>query len=261
MHILVDIETAPRANAGLFLPAVEPFDPSTVKYGNIKDAQLRADKLRSEAESHSEAQRTRREKFLEKAALSPLTGQIVAIGASNVYGDKVFFNHLADGMVWRTEQEALLGQTIESNDESSLLTMFDRWLRDTFPKDNTREWRLVSWSGAKRSGNFDADFLRRRLMANNVFTHCMSQATWIDAASLYLRESSWETFLSLKNACLEMGIVSRYGGACTGAIFDSHYRSHPEDAMEYLRGDVEDLRQVWQRLTLVNPSLTEWDEN
>ncbi|TWT30680.1 3'-5' exonuclease family protein [Blastopirellula retiformator] len=97
--IVFDIETGPAPEETLrkFLPdlpaAQHPgdFDPSSVKLGNTKDQAKIDAKYRDAAAKHAEAvakfeedQKTAADdhwaKFIDKAALSPITGQVVAIG-------------------------------------------------------------------------------------------------------------------------------------------------------------------------------------
>lgn len=85
-----DIETGPVANIHELIGEDEPlppFDESSVKVGNLKDESKIRDKIEYARASHAsewaDKCRKNREKQVEKAALSPLTGEIVAIG----YGD------------------------------------------------------------------------------------------------------------------------------------------------------------------------------
>ncbi|MFN7137728.1 MAG: ribonuclease H-like domain-containing protein [Limisphaerales bacterium] len=70
--IFFDIETGalPESELASLLP---PFDPAEVKTGNIKDPEKIAAKL-------AEAEANHKRDFIEKAALDPLTGRVVAIG-------------------------------------------------------------------------------------------------------------------------------------------------------------------------------------
>jgi hypothetical protein len=95
----VDIETAPLEDVTLaaLCPACETpphpgeFDPTSVRYGNTKDADKRAAKLAEEQAKHAAEVRDydaacaaaaakHFTKFKDSAALSPLTGRVVAIG-------------------------------------------------------------------------------------------------------------------------------------------------------------------------------------
>lgn len=70
--IAFDIETGPLASD--FLESLVPeFDPAEVKLGNIKDPALVAAKVEAARAKH-------RSDFVEKAALDPLTGRVLAVG-------------------------------------------------------------------------------------------------------------------------------------------------------------------------------------
>ena len=68
--ITFDIETCPADDA---LVVVDPFDPSDVKLGNLKDKEKIANKI-------NEARQSYADNILDKAALSPITGRVIAIG-------------------------------------------------------------------------------------------------------------------------------------------------------------------------------------
>ena len=70
--IVFDLETGPLAESELsaLLP---PFDPAEVKTGNLKDPAKIAEKI-------AEAEANHRRDLIERAALDPLTGRVVAIG-------------------------------------------------------------------------------------------------------------------------------------------------------------------------------------
>lgn len=94
-----DIETGPLPEAELeplipFFNEPEPpgeFNPADVKLGNLKDEKKRMEKIEAERVKHAESilnytatvaekKAQHREKFIRDAALSPLTGRILAAG-------------------------------------------------------------------------------------------------------------------------------------------------------------------------------------
>jgi len=100
-YAVFDIETAPLDDDVLrsLMPPFEPkphpgeFDESLVRYGNTKDKDKRAEKLKEEREKHAAAVRDYDAtvdadeaehfyKFRDKAALDATTGRVVAIGVS-----------------------------------------------------------------------------------------------------------------------------------------------------------------------------------
>src|SRR4051794_23248327 len=70
--IFFDIETGPLPENEL-TALLPPFDPAEVKTGNIKDPEKIAAKI-------AEAELNHKRDFIEKAALDPLSGRVVAIG-------------------------------------------------------------------------------------------------------------------------------------------------------------------------------------
>ena len=70
--IIFDIETGPLPEPEL-AALIPPFDPAEVKTGNLKDPDKIAAKI-------AEAESNHRRDFLDKAALDPLTGRVLAIG-------------------------------------------------------------------------------------------------------------------------------------------------------------------------------------
>ena len=70
--VFFDIETGPLTEAELAV-MVPAFDPAEVKMGNLKDPDKIAAKL-------AEAEAGHRREFVERAALDPLTGRVVAVG-------------------------------------------------------------------------------------------------------------------------------------------------------------------------------------
>ncbi len=78
-HIVFDIETGPLPEFEL-TAMVPPFDPAEVKTGNLKDPEKIAAKL-------AEAEANHRRDFIERAALDPLTGRVLAIGTLDIRPD------------------------------------------------------------------------------------------------------------------------------------------------------------------------------
>ena len=78
--IFFDIETGalPESEIAAMMP---PFDPAEVKTGNLKDPDKIAAKL-------AEAEANHRRDFIERAALDPLTGRVVAIGLLYLAGGR-----------------------------------------------------------------------------------------------------------------------------------------------------------------------------
>ena len=70
--IVFDIETGPIPEKEL-LAMLPPFDPDNVKCGNLKDPEKIKAKIAQVEADH-------KREFIDKAALSPVSGQVVAVG-------------------------------------------------------------------------------------------------------------------------------------------------------------------------------------
>ena len=107
--IIFDIESGPfledelraKFDAEFKLPSPPgEFDPSAVKYGQTKDPEKRAAKLAEVKAAHEasvrdfavNAEKAKAEawqSFVDKAALSPITGRVLAIGMQSAESGKV----------------------------------------------------------------------------------------------------------------------------------------------------------------------------
>lgn len=101
-----DIETGPVDNlADLLEPdgEIPPFNESDVKLGNLKDESKIRDKIELERAKHQDEWRAKRAKYkqdaFDKAALSPLTGQIVAIGYGDATGRRIIHGASEEAML------------------------------------------------------------------------------------------------------------------------------------------------------------------
>jgi hypothetical protein len=127
-HIF-DIETEPldmeqlRQLAPPFVPPPRPgaFDPACVKYGNLKDATKRAEKLAECQAAHAAAVANYEETVataefahwqavLDKAALSPTTGRVVCIGIKTNFKESIISGEEPDILSswWHRYSETML---------------------------------------------------------------------------------------------------------------------------------------------------------
>src|SRR5271165_1052992 len=97
---IFDIETAPM-DRDTILAEAEPFDPSSVKLGNVKDPQLRQAKI-------DQAQADYYSNILDRAALDARTGTVICVG------------------LWEGDDIGLI-----QGDEKTVLTEF--WMNVTYP--------------------------------------------------------------------------------------------------------------------------------
>lgn len=136
-----DIETEPNEQAArlLYVPP-PPFDPEAVKMGNVKDPFLRREKLEAARAEHAKSTEDAERRFIERAALSAMTGRVCAIGV---------ITH--DGCV-RVE-------TKRDVSERDMIANF--WA--AFAAQGEAATRFVFWSGSGATDSaFDIDFLFQR---------------------------------------------------------------------------------------------------
>ena len=146
-NLFFDIETGPLPESEL-LAMLPPFDPAEVKTGNIKDPAKIAEKLAEAAANH-------KRDFIDRAALDPLTGRVVAIG---VQIETPAFDRESG-----TVNRSLAGsefQMITYDDEAEILRAFWSHVRG----DGTRLNTVIGFN----SNQFDLPFLFRRSWKHGV---------------------------------------------------------------------------------------------
>lgn len=217
------------------------FDPSRVKYGNIKDEQKRREKLSQVMESHAQdvsnwesdclkAKEEAWEKFVDRAALSPLTGRVVAIG----YGLKVPGSDVTTIFL-----------DVELARESELLERF--WYIITLT--GNKNGRAVSFNGH----GFDFPFCRRRAWVHDIptpelVTKYNKYEDWcFDLLEFYKRGGKWGDSISLDNLALMLGTRRKMQGM-KGNEFQKAIIDDPEKALNYLAGDVLCLIEATKKI-------------
>lgn len=198
-----DIETGPinLADRIQFEPR---FDPP----GNIKDPA----KIEVAIEK-------KRAAWLGKAALSPLTGQVLAVGIKHVGHD---------------DEEILLG------DEAEILKGFWGIVESHWPM-----W----WIG-HNIHDFDLPFLVRRSWKHNVAvpTPFWKDRRWdtgfVDTMKLW-GCGVYGDRVSLDNLGKHLGVGQKNG---SGKFFSELFESDPEAALAYLRNDLALTEAVWLKL-------------
>lgn len=220
--IVFDIETGPLPDEELqrLIPA---FDERSVKCGNIKDPEKIAAKI---AEAKAEHEAT----FVERAALSAITGRVLAIGYRSERGTAIA--HVAE---------------IESG-ETGLLQQF--WQRYRGCRSDRR--RLVGHNIA----GFDVPFVIRRSwvlgisIPDTVFAGRYLDQIFVDTMQIWQCSNYRDAFVSLDSLAKVFGLGAKTDGI-TGADFARLYYGTPEErtaALEYLRNDIELTYQVAVRL-------------
>ena len=234
--IVFDIETGPLPEAELeaLLP---PFDPAEVKVGNLKDPEKIAAKI-------AEAEANHRQSFVDRAALDPLTGRVLAIGVLDVSGAPAEVKIIG----WQDEAELLR----------------DFW--ELCMGDMGRVNELIGFN----SHLFDLPFLVRRSWKHRVqVPRGIRRGRYWSDQSVDLRES-WQLGDRMARGSLDaiarhLGVGAKlsapvakcvpHGPMITGKDFAGLWVSDRSTAEAYLRNDLELTVKVAERLGCV-PHLT-----
>lgn len=205
---IFDIETGPL-NKEHILSTIPAFDPADVKVGNTKDPDKIAAKIeKAEQDYYSKA--------IDRAALSPVTGRVLAIG-------------------------------IKSNCVTSLLDFDDEAeLLDSF-------WHLFNSASDQFAGfnifNFDLPFLVKRSWLHKVPVHGIRQGRYWHGRFMDLRElwqlGDRQCHGSLDAICKFFGVPGKSGN---GADFHKLFTSDRKAAMEYLKDDLIATEAIFDRM-------------
>jgi|TARA_B100001540_G_scaffold253530_1_gene230218 DNA polymerase elongation subunit (family B) len=196
-----DIETGPMDADDL-----EQFVPDFEAPKNIKDE-----------EKINKAIDAKRIAWLDKAALSPLTGQIIAIGL------------LRDGKY-----------TILEGRESDIINDFWTYWRNYDPQPfigfNIRKFDLPYI--IRRGFHCGVDYPRNILQQNRYWRDNI-----IDLMDTWACGIFNET-ISLDNFCKFLKIKGKSGN---GKHFSELYKTNPEAAIDYLKNDLKITERVWEK--------------
>lgn len=229
--IIFDIETVAQDEETL-LSSLPPFDPAEVKMGNIKDPAKQAEKL-------AQAEQRHKADYLAKAALSPVTGKVAAIGHIQQLGDKgdIISTFLA---------------TDPGLDETALLKGFWGFWLHTFNSSQD------IWVGHNIL-DFDLPFLvnRSRILGIPVppfvYSFRNHRVNWsdrfLDTRTVWLMgRKPTETPSSLDHICKALGLGQKAG---SGAEFGKMLAEDPVKAREYLKQDLLLTAQLASRLNII----------
>jgi len=214
--IVTDIETGslPGSELAKLMP---PFDPAEVKTGNLKDPDKVAAKI-------AEARLNHQRDFLDKAALDPLTGRVVAIGllTFDATGERPpDFNNGG--------RFSLIAQ----DDEAQMLRQF--W--DLTCGEMGRINPLIGFN----IFNFDLPFLIRRSWKHRVpVPFGLRRGRYWNDRFVDLREC-WQlgdrqARGSLDSIARHLGVGAKNG---EGKAFAELWQTDRQQAEAYLRNDVE----------------------
>lgn len=220
MAIVFDIETGPLPDE-ILDQLIPPFDPDAVKLGNLKDPAKIAEKI-------AEAERNHVTDFKAKAALSPISGQVLAIGYLESKDDAE--------------------PTMEAYEHEEVM-LEDFWLQ--FSACAKRPVKMI---GHNILG-FDLPFLVRRSFVHGVTVPAavmdQSRRYWhkcfIDTMK-YWACGEYQTFIGLDRLSAVLGCVGRKNG--NGADFAELLKSDRGAALAYLENDLRVQLECAQRLRL-----------
>ena len=207
---IIDIETGPLPQSEIIgmMPA---FDPAEVKCGNLKDPDKIAAKIADAEASH-------RAQFLDRAALDPLTGQVLAIGILTTRHPPQGAFSLKDGSV-----EILTGS------EPEILDRF--WHTVEFGQNNVIGFNICL---------FDLPFLIRRSWKHGVrISGRVRSGRWWGDGITDLRDV-WQMGDRMAKGSLDaiskhLGVGGKTG---SGKEFAALFSANKEAAIDYLKNDL-----------------------
>lgn len=210
MQTIIDIETA-----GLPIEQIDHLAPTFTAPSNYKDA----DKI---AASIAE----QRMEWFKRAALSPLTGKIVAIGYKVPNGQQVL--HVAN--------------------EIELLEEF--W--NDYEKHAEKQGQMI---GHNILG-FDIPFIIRRSWANKIRVPAtvqngryLNERRFIDTMTAFQCGNRTEKFHSLDTVAKFMGFAGKT--EAIGAQFAEILATDPKRALAYLAADLQAVESIAERMGLL----------
>lgn len=250
--IIVDAETGPlpmeqlKAVGAQFVPPPHPgeFDPEVVKYGNTKDEEKRAAKLKAARDAHAATVANHKKAVAtaetehwagiqSKAALDPRTGRVLAVGYLSVKSGKI-----------------VLDVTLDANDpeqERSLLARF--WIQVEKCKIQNR--RIVGHNFHE----FDLPFMAGRSWIHGMeFPSIFDSRGYPDGKLFADTMKLWTCGqhgkrVSLNSLAVAMGVGAKPEGI-DGAMFADLLESDPMAARAYLENDLKMTAAVAERMGL-----------
>lgn len=219
--IIFDIETGPLADDELER-LIPPFDPESVKCGNLKDPEKIAAKI-------AEAEGEHRRQFIERAALSPLTGQVLAIG-------------------YLGQRTAIHGTGGDQGERELLGAFWRKYLQC-----RQRRVKMVGHN----IESFDVPFLVRRSwirgveVPDTVFSgRYIDGHVFFDTMRLWQCGSYRDQYASLDSLARAFGVGGKPDGT-SGADFARLWNGTPEEreqARAYLLNDLQMTAAVAERM-------------
>lgn len=214
--LIIDIETSALPESEL-LSIMPPFDPAAVRCGNLRDPVKIADKI-AEAESEYKSN------YLDRAALDPLTGRVVAMGVLYPFDS----NRI---------------QILCEDDEAKMLTEF--WSLCHTGTLNT----IIGFNICL----FDLPFLVRRSWKHKIAVpRSLREGRYWNRDIVDLRDS-WQlgdrqAHGSLNSIAKHLGVGEKTG---SGKDFAALLISDRAKAMEYLNTDLILCAKVAERMGVI----------
>jgi DNA polymerase elongation subunit (family B) len=236
--IYFDIETGPLPENEL-AALLPPFDPAEVKTGNLKDPEKIAAKL-------AEAEANHRREFIDRAALDPLTGRVVAIGLL------IASPHPSPFPSAEREKEA--GSESQPHHEFKIIGHDDEaaTLKEFWQVCQGDMGRINEMIGFN-SNQFDLPFLIRRSWKHRVpVPHGIRRGRYWSEQMIDLRDlwqlGDRQARGSLDAVAKHLGVGSKNGD---GKDFAKLWETDREKAIEYLRNDLQLTARVAEALGVV----------
>lgn len=245
--IVFDIETGPEKDEVLLwrVPAFQPpeypgdFDPAAVKTGNLKDAAKIAEKVEAAKQAHELAVKRHEENVIaarnewwegvkRSAALSPLTGRVLAVG--------YFSTDTGNTMLDIDE------------DEAGMLGRF--WGQYTKAKQAGRKMVGHNIHG------FDVPFLARRawMLGYDIPAGVLDRGKWLDTTTFVDTMQLWgfgnREAVKLDTLARAMDAGGKPDGI-DGGMFAELLKSDPAKAREYLANDLQMTAKVAAKMGVV----------
>jgi len=221
--IIFDVETGPLPDEQL-RPLIPAFDASEVKCGNLKDPEKIAAKIAEARELHEQ-------EFIGRAALSAITGRVLAVGYQSIENGRVVID---DG----------------KGEERTLLANF--WQR--YEKSRAERRRMVGHNCLL----FDVPFLMRRSWTLDVTVPAtvLDKGRWLDTSVFGDTMSLWAAggrdFVKLDLLARAFGVGAKTEGV-DGGDFSRLWNGTPEErakAVEYLQNDLAITAKVAVKMGL-----------
>lgn len=245
ISIVFDIETIPQPESKL-LQSMPPFDASEVKVGNLKDPALIQAKQYAAQEKH-------KADYLAKAALSPVTGEVAAIGMAFIPQDLTTPHDQQGHITILQVRGDLIGSKDSPTTEADLISGFWEAWRQLFNRERS------TWIGHNIL-DFDLPYLvnRSRILGipvpfgvletyrNKVYF----SSRFVDTRTHWLLgRKATDTPSSLDLISKAFGLEGKNGdGANFGKLVQENY----DEAIAYLANDIVLTKTVALRMGLIS---------